>query len=106
MSNDEKLVDELLAKLGMDTSTEKKEFVLNLSYGLGGIASQLWRIEEKKAKDAKGNIWTIEMSDVIKREVTLKMNDVEQDKFILSYSNSMKTPYFRKHPVVNKRHRE
>ena len=106
MNKDEKLVEELLAKLGMDTSIEKKEFVLNLSYGLEGVASQLWRIENKKAKDAKGNIWTIEMSSVIKREVTLKMNDIEQDKFILSYSNSMKTAYFRKSPVVNKRYRE
>jgi hypothetical protein len=105
-NKDEQLVDELLAKLGMDTTIEQKEFVLNLGYGLEGIASQVWRIKDKKAKDAKGNIWTIEMTDAIKSEVSLKMNGVEQDKFILSYSNSMKTAYFRKYPVVNKRYRE
>jgi hypothetical protein len=105
-NKDEQLIDELLAQFGMDTSIEKKEFILNLGYGLEGIASQLWRIKDKTAKDAKGNIWTIEMTDSIKSEVTLKMNGIEQDKFILSHSNSLKTAYFRKYPVVNKRYRE
>jgi hypothetical protein len=104
MDKDKKILDALFSALGVESTDDKNKGLIRTSKGNDSIAFQLWHLDDKKGKDAEGNAWELEVVSGIQISAILKKNNVECEKFIVSYSNSGKTPYFGKTNVHNRRY--
>ena len=61
MNKDEKILDALFSALGVENTEDKNKGLIRTSKGNDSIAFQLWHLDEKKGKDAEGNVWELEV---------------------------------------------